>query len=82
MRRHSSSGKARHVSMRTLPLAPMASDSLTAVSSSGASATTTASHQVELPELRARGPVGDTRHSAVTNLVGAGVPEVVAMALR
>src|SRR6266566_3699269 len=44
MRRYSSSAKARQVSMRTLPRAPSASDSLTAVSSSGASATTTASY--------------------------------------
>ena len=44
MRRYSSSVKAREVSMRTLPFEPSASDSFTAVSSSGASASTTASY--------------------------------------
>src|SRR5439155_1103415 len=44
MRRYSSSVKAREVSMRTLPFEPIPSDSFTAVSSSGASAITTASY--------------------------------------
>jgi hypothetical protein len=37
---------------------------------------------LHIPYGRARGIVWhDTRHSAVTNLVGAGVPEVVAMSI-